>query len=968
MDDLSSSKPRGVIAWLKDRAAGVIAFVLVAIGVPLCFLDTPMWWLGSALLVAALSLINGAFGPELGALGARLREPRTILGREREPLALLAEAACVLAVIAVGVVMMHDLLGGHRPVSRDHTVHFAKAWLLHKDLLPSGQIYGWTHDWFAGYPANYLYPPGADLFVNLVYVAGFGALSFGQAYAYAFLLFHVLTGVSTYVFARSFAGRGAALIAGIVCVSDPGSFRMGGWQYTVEYGVWPQALSLSFSLLGFAALKGIAETRRLAPIGMFGFWIGLAFITHPIQVLFVALAVLVALVSAIVSRGVHAATVAFRLGLGLVLSTWVGALWMIPFFSARKETNQMGVWWDTTYEMAKRLLDVSLFPGTLGYVFAFGLLGIILLVRVQRFMPLFVALMAVTVPALTNSTVIDELHLAHIAHAFAKIQWVRLSTMVKPFWFALAAYALVAVLMQARALTARERTEDKAPKASIVRRAVLAGLTALLVLPVLVPLGEAFVSHSVLRTIMTEVDRPLPEDRARLERWLTTKLPDDGNFYRVGIFTGDLHDLLDIGTLIDRPLYKRGFTPASNFVYQPKERMPSILEAVNLRFAISKYPLPADQFEQVQRFGIWGVYRFLAYRPEPYRILEGQGTIKVERFGREEIQLRAAPGSKGKLRINVSYFSRWKAYRDGQRVPITVTYLRDSKEDTGFITVPLEPGEYRFVFEHTLGDRLAAPLGLVGMLVCGALALADRRERSMARVKRWLLAASGAFDRLSDPRFAILRRSALALLVICGVVAFIALGTWKPPIQIAELPGLDIERVRFDFVERVSTARAGIRYASSYRPCMHLGDRLVCRNEQGELDIDNYVGNTPATLKDYILVRCMRARPVANGTLYIDFPSVPVGDALIGYYGVEREGRLMSKRRPVELRITVAGREVYSQHTQTDNQIHAFKIPMRDKVPKADAADRRTTVGFSVRAENVSRRFFCFQAQVVDLK
>jgi hypothetical protein len=204
--------------------------------------------------------------------------------------------------------------------------------------------------------------------------------------------------------------------------------------------------------------------------------------------------------------------------------------------------------------------------------------------------------------------------------------------------------------------------------------------------------------------------------------------------------------------------------------------------------------------------------------------------------------------------------------------------------------------------------------------------------------------------------------------VIGGVIGFIALGTWKPPINIAELPGLDIERVRFDFVERVSTARAGIRYPSAYRPCTHLGDRLVCRNEEGELQIDNYIGNTPATLKDYILVRCMRARPVANGTLYIDFPSVPVGDALIGYYGVEREGRLMSKRRPVELRITVSGREVYSSHTQSDNQIHSFKIPMRDKVPASDAADRRTTVGFSVRAENVNRRYFCLHAQVVDLK
>jgi len=959
------------LAWVRSRAAALIALILVATGLPLCWLDTPMWWLGGALIVAATALLRSAFGEQLGALGARLSLPRRFLGKDRAPAALLSELACVAAVVGVGLAMMSDVLGGLRPVSRDHTVHFAKAWLLHDELLPSGQIYGWSQDMFAGYPANYLYPPGADLFVNLVHLLGLGALDFSEAYAYAFVLFHVLTGLSTYVFARSFAGRWVALIAGVLCVSDPGSFRMGGWQYTVEYGVWPQALSLSFSLLAFAALRDIAETRRLAPIGMFGFWMGLAFITHPIQILFAALAVLVAIVAAIVARGVQAATFAFRMLVALALSGWVGALWLIPFFSARAETNQMGVWWDTTYEMAKALLNVALFPGTLGYVFAFGLLGIILLLRAQRFMPLFVALMAAMVPAVTNSTVIDELHMAHIAHAFAKIQWVRLSTMVKPFWFALAAYAFVAILAQAKALTARDQARGlgpgASPKGSIVRNTALAGITALIVLPVIVPLAEAFTTRHVLRRVMTEAERPQREDRAKIEQWLSANLPKDGTFYRLGVFTGDQHDMLDIGAAVGRPLFKRGFTPASNFVYQPRERIPSILDATNVRFALSKYPLPTDQFEIAQRFGIWGIYRYLDYRPETYRILEGRGDIKVERFGREEVQLRAGAGSQGRLRINISYFSRWKAYRDGQRVPITVTYLRDAPKDTGFITVPLEPGTYRFVFERTLGDRMAVPIGLLGMLACGGLWFGDRRERFLSRIKRGLDRMSAALDGLSEARFMVLRRSVLAVVIVSAVVGFIALGTWKPPIQIAELPGLDIERVRFDFIERISTARAGIRYPEKYQPCMRQGDRLVCRTADGELDVNNYVGNTPATLKDYILVRCMRARPVDKATLFIEYPSVPVGDLLIGYYGVEREGRLMSKRRPVELRITVAGREAYSAQTQTDNQIHAFKIPMRDKV-KVKGERPRTSVGFSVRADNVSRRFFCFHAQVVDVR
>ena len=42
------------------------------------------------------------------------------------------------------------------------------------------------------------------------------------------------------------------------------------------------------------------------------------------------------------------------------------------------------------------------------------------------------------------------------------------------------------------------------------------------------------------------------------------------------------------------------------------------------------------------------------------------------------------------------------AYRDGREVPITITYLQRWPDDTGFITVPLAPGTYRFAFERTV--------------------------------------------------------------------------------------------------------------------------------------------------------------------------------------------------------------------------------------------------------------------------
>jgi len=70
------------------------------------------------------------------------------------------------------------------------------------------------------------------------------------------------------------------------------------------------------------------------------------------------------------------------------------------------------------------------------------------------------------------------------------------------------------------------------------------------------------------------------------------------------------------------------------------------------------------------QFGIYTVYEFRHWKPDPFVITQGSGSVKMESFTDEEIRLRAAPGSKGKLRLNVSWFPRWHAYRDGKRVSL----------------------------------------------------------------------------------------------------------------------------------------------------------------------------------------------------------------------------------------------------------------------------------------------------------
>jgi hypothetical protein len=951
---------RGVL--LARRGAPASGVLLLLLGGVLASADTPLWWFGGSLLLAAAVLFSRAFDPELSALGARLREPRRVLGRERQPLSLLTELLCMAVVVWVASVMMSEIASGERPVSHDHTIHYFKAWQLHRDFLPHGKLYGWSHRWFAGYPVNYLYPPGADLWVNAVHALCLGLLDFSSAYALAFFLFHVFTGLAVYRLGRVVGSPAVGMVAAIFCLTDLSDFRMGGWDYTIEYGVWPQTLSLDFGLMALCSLPRIVEGRKLAPLGAFGIWIGLSIISHPIQLIVLALLLLATALAAAFAEHVRAATAVVRLLLAYALSLLVAALWLIPFLSCRSETNAMGVWWDSTYEMGKGLLALDAFPGTLGYVLAFGVLAIVVMLRSRRFSLLLIALMALCIPAVSNATFVDELHLPMLSAAFVKVQFIRLSTMVKPFWFVLAGYFLVAVLSRARTLTLGSDTQRaRSADESYVKSAVLAAVVGLLTLPVLVPSAQAFWARHVKKSMTTESDRPYLRDRVALEKWLKRSLPKDG-FYRVGIFMGHNHELMDLGTEINRPIYKRGFTPASDFVYQMQTSDPAVLRAINLRFAISKVLLPEDDFESVANFGIYTVYRFKTWQPLPFQLIEGEGDVKLERFSDEEIVLRAGDGAKGKLRLNVSYFSRWHAYRDGTPVPITMTFLRESPQDTGFITVPLTKGRYRFAFEPTLGDRLAVPLGFLGLILCGLLIAADKRERGFAWLRRPLAALAERLDRLSESRWSGRRVWLLwtgaALVLGVGV----ALSEWRPALELQELDGVAVKRVLFDFLEGLSQASANLEYHDANQPCLRQGDRLVCRDEQGNLDNERYVGSSPAAIKEYTMVRCIRARPEKDSLLSITYPDVPVGDAIVGYYGIERAGRMMYKRRPVQFRVMVGGKSLYDGKTESDNKMHWFQVSLTDM--------RRewTQVVFSVRADDVNKRYFCFYAQMVDLK
>lgn len=948
--------------FAQRRVPSAFALLMILAGVSLITLGTPSWWLGASLLVGAAVTLWHAFRDDLLRAHAFLSRPRRVLGVSVVPSTLLLDLVYVGILAWVATYMMRDVAYGARPISHDHTVHFVKAWQLHEHFLPRGRLYGWSHRWFAGYPVDYLYPIGTDLFVNAVHYLSLGFLRLSESYGVAFILCHVLTGYAGYRFGRVVGGPHVGLITGFLMITDMSAFRFGGWQYSVVYGVWPQALSLTLALLATAQLPAIYERRELRHLGVFALCMGASIVTHPIELIYLGLLFVAALLAAFFSPQVKTAAGTFRLLFAYALSAVVAAASLLPFLSARDQTTPMGVWWDSTYELGKGLVTLTAFPGTIGYVLVLAIPGAVIMLRSRRYVLLFTAFMALVIPTVSNSSFIDELHLPELSKAFTKIQWLRMSTMAKPFWFTLAAYCAVALVQKARELALAKTTPDAgAANKPYLRDVVMAVLVSYLTLPIVVPACQAFFISNINKVLATEADRADEPDRGRLVTWLKKNLPSGDGFYRVCVNTGHNHDLMDIAAELPVPIYKRGFTPAENFIYKVNVEDPAVIEAVNVRFMITKKPMPAELYEPLATFGVYRVYRFKRWNPQPFVVQKGQGDVKLERFGDDEIVLRAGTGSAGLLRLSVSYFPRWRAYHDGKPIALWPTALSEAPTSTGFMTVHLAPGLYRFVFEPSTLDKLSLPLSLLGVLLSFVLMLADRGKRVLAALRRALEAPTELFERLSAPRFALLRLTALVLGLSLLLAAMITLGTMQPKLALEHLDGAVVKRVRFDFLEQLASARVRIDHPGVQRRCKRFGDRFICRGQNDELDGEKYVASTPAEIEEYRMVRCIRARPEEGGMLVIDYPKVPAGDAVVGYYGVERAGRLMRLTRPVDFRVLIDGKVAYDGATESDNKMHWFRAP----VPKGP--ERTVSVGFLVSARNVNKRYFCFHAQMADL-
>ena len=921
--------------------------------------STPVWWLGLGALAASWVLA----GDRLVAWVRGRVPPR------RRDAAL--EFGCVLLVVLVSWAMLAEVAAGDRPVSHDHPVHYFKAWQLRFDLLPTGRLFGWSHRMFAGYPVDYLYPPGADLWVAVVHLLALGALTMSQAYAVAFFLFHAFTGYAVYRFGQRLVGRAAGLVAAVLFLTDTGAFRYGGWHYTIDYGVWPQSLSLAFALLALARLPvllGAEEAvggprRRWSAVGSFGALMGAALICHPMPVLlFPPLAVAATLLLVLYGRASGVGGAVWRLLVAHALGAAVAAAWFLPFLSVKQFAGKYGVFWKSHYQLGAGLLDLDLLEGSWGVVLPAAILGGALLLRRQRLGGQLAARGGAVLLAIGCSSVVDELHFAAWTEAVAHIQFSRVSILLKPFAFVAAGAALVWTL---------QRAGERGAAALGVprwRRAAAAGVLAILLGPIAVGFAVDYYTRQVDRELPRASERSDRGDREALVAWLGEQ-PRRGPLDRVAFVGGHHeHDLVDLAAALDRPIFKSGFTPCSNYLYKMESASPELLEALHVGWVVARKDLrDASAYELAKRFGTFRVYRFLRFRPEPFTLVGdgargqgvGEGGVELLSFEDEEIVLLAPEGVSGRLRLDVSWFPRWTATRDGESIPIeAVSHPRDPGH-TAFMSVDLAPGTYRFVFERGPREHIGAALAALALLLALLLGLGARGVPGAALVVAGFAVVERAADQVVERRARLLG-GLLVLGVGAGLVVALMLALWTPPMAWEGHPPIAIERVRYDFLESLDAAEVDVLTREGPEPCPWRLDRFVCEPRDWF-----HVTSRPERIEGYSTRRCISAHALDEGPLRIAFDDVPVGDAIIGFYGVAESGK-KGGNKPVDFRIEVDGEALLERTSRQDAHTHWFSSPVAaDADPDGDGSVRVT---FTVEAKRTAFRQLCFYAQMVDLE
>jgi hypothetical protein len=529
---------------------------------------------------------------------------------------------------------------GYKPFAHDHPVHLHKAWLFFEDIIWRGKLSGWSSFWAFGYPAGELYPPGTDLWVSLFRILSLGHSSWEISYAWAFAGFFAFGGYALFRWGARWFSPVAGFAAACFWLLDSGGISEGGWIYTVQFGVWAQALGLAFFVLGLAHLKPLLETSKgiaWKPILCSSVWFGLGLLTHQTNVLLMALGLGCICLARIADMGGiwrhggnywrTAARDIWRIalvgGLGLALA----AFWLCPMLLHKSWTNNIGKPGISLSLVWHRLWTTgSVFDRGWAVVSCLAILGLILGWRKYRSWVLFLALFAATFFFFGTTAAYEWLSLASISPDFTKLIYHRLLIPAKIAVFLLAGLGLQQIW------TCRTNPLDFATGRvqwrAIAQYGLALGLTGW---AIFTAVGQFYTlrTKGLAALRLAYPDDYWQQNYRQFTNWATNQKKLESDFYRIAIIANrNDHRLMGSSVIHRTPLYKMGYTPVKLFRHFPEERldlnveeMAVLLRKLSIKYAVSTVPLKHPLMQRKARWGNLYLFRFVDYSPKRWTMV-----------------------------------------------------------------------------------------------------------------------------------------------------------------------------------------------------------------------------------------------------------------------------------------------------------------------------------------------------------
>ncbi len=647
----------------------------------------------------------------------------------REGPFLPAQRLAPLVIILVAAGLLWPLLLGQMPLSQDHPIHLARAWMFVHERLFEGKLSGWSDSWFAGWPAGEDYPPGADYWISAFHLATFGLLGWSASYALAFVAMFALTGLAIYRFGLVTLGRTSGFCAALFYLLDRGAFREGGWAYTVHWGVWPQVLSTGFMLLALSLLDPVIRRGRARDYLLCAGAAGYALLCHPMAALGFGLAVpLYLLVFTLTEGDIPAGRVVARALAALGLGGLLSAYWFLPFSAKSGWMATYGELWKPLDEIASGLLQGNVYENLLPPIIWLAFLGATFACLRRHSGGIFILVFGAALLFLSSSTAFESLELARLSRAFEQVQFQRLAIIAKVAFMLLAGFAIQELFTAWRSRPVDQRLSGRRWHALV---ACVALACSPFVLPLYHRLGDTYAADLGSPTTAADV-----KDWQSYQEFLAwSQTLERKEFFRIA-YNVSYHNHL-FGSAIaynEIPAYKAGYTPATNFTFKPDQFTPELLRVLSVKYVVSRLKL-SEPFELEKTFGRFYVYRYRDYTPTRYT-LEGPGSVTVKEFGLDAVTMEVSGAeANSRLILHRANYANWVATHNGQPLPIHTTTLAEQK---GFIGVPAKNGTIHFRYTWPTSNRIGAILSWLALLVMATMAIGARRpslNRALERLR-----------------------------------------------------------------------------------------------------------------------------------------------------------------------------------------------------------------------------------------